>query len=106
MLFIDFNGSTINNSTITSTLLELPGGTVDKKLPANAGDTGSIPGPGRFHIPWSNQTQAPQLLSPRAATAKACMPRACTPQPESSPCSQQLEKAHAQQRRPNAAKNI
>ena len=54
MLFIDFNGSTINNSTITSTLLELPGGTVDKKLPANAGDTGSIPGPGRVHMLWSN----------------------------------------------------
>ena len=31
----------------------LPGGSVDKNLPANAGDTGSILGPGRPHIPQS-----------------------------------------------------
>ena len=31
-----------------------PGGAVVKNPPANAGDTGSIPGPGRSHIPWSN----------------------------------------------------
>ena len=31
-----------------------PGGTVVENPPANAGDTGSIPGPGRSHIPWSN----------------------------------------------------
>ena len=31
-----------------------PGGTVVKKLPANAGDTGSSPGPGRSHMPRSN----------------------------------------------------
>ena len=30
------------------------GGAVVKNLPANAGDTGSIPGPGRSHMPWSN----------------------------------------------------
>ena len=33
---------------------DLPVGPVVKTPPANAGDTGSIPGPGRFHIPWSN----------------------------------------------------
>ena len=27
---------------------DFPGGTVVKNLPANAGDTGSNPGPGRF----------------------------------------------------------
>ena len=27
-----------------------PGGSVVKNLPANAGDTGSIPGPGRSHM--------------------------------------------------------
>ena len=32
-------------------LVDFPGGTVDKNLPANAGDTGSTPGPGRFHLP-------------------------------------------------------
>ena len=31
-----------------------PGGSMVKNLPANAGDTGSIPGPGRSHMPWSN----------------------------------------------------
>ena len=33
---------------------DLPGGTVSKNLPANAGDTSLIPGPGRFHMLWSN----------------------------------------------------
>ena len=33
---------------------DFPGGTVDKNPPANAGDTGSSPGPGRFHMPRSN----------------------------------------------------
>ena len=31
-----------------------PGGTVVKILPDNAGDTGSCPGSGRSHMPWSN----------------------------------------------------
>ena len=31
-----------------------PGGAVAKNLPAHAGDTGSSPGPGRSHMPWSN----------------------------------------------------
>ena len=31
-----------------------PGGAVVKNPPANAGDTGSIPGPGRSHMPQSN----------------------------------------------------
>ena len=31
-----------------------PGGAVVENPPANAGDTGSIPGPGRSHMPWSN----------------------------------------------------
>lgn len=25
-----------------------------KNPPANAGDVGSTPGPGRFHVPWGN----------------------------------------------------
>ena len=33
---------------------DFPGGTVVKNVPANAGDTGSIPGPGRSHMPRSN----------------------------------------------------
>ena len=35
-------------------ILGFPGGTVVKNPPANAGDTGSIPGPGRSHMPRSN----------------------------------------------------
>ena len=31
-----------------------PDGAVVKNLPANAGDTGSSPGLGRSHMPWSN----------------------------------------------------
>ena len=34
--------------------LDFPGGTVVKNPPANAQDTGSIPGPGRSHMLWSN----------------------------------------------------
>ena len=33
---------------------DFPGGAVVKNPPANAGDTGSIPGPGRSHVPQSN----------------------------------------------------
>ena len=29
-----------------------PGGAVVENLPANVGDTGSSPGPGRSHMPW------------------------------------------------------
>ena len=33
---------------------DFPGGAVVKNPPANAGDMGSSPGPGRFHMPRSN----------------------------------------------------
>ena len=39
---------------IKMTCGDFPGGTGDKNLPANAGDMGSIPGPGRFHTSWGN----------------------------------------------------
>ena len=32
-------------------VMGFPGGTVVKNLPANAGDRGSSPGPGRSHMP-------------------------------------------------------
>ena len=108
---------------------DFPGGRVVKNPPANAGDTGSSPGPGRSHMPWSNEAHAPQLLSlcsrarepqllsPSATTTEICAPKSpCSATREatamrsprtttkSSPCSPQLEKAHAQQQRPNAAK--
>ena len=40
-----------------------PGGSVVKNLPANAGDTGPIPGLGRLYVPQSNKARASQLLS-------------------------------------------
>ena len=43
-----------------------PGGAVVKNLPANAGDTGSSPGPGRPHMPWNN-------LSPWATTTEPAL---------------------------------
>ena len=33
---------------------DFPGGAVVKNPPANVGDTGSSPGPGRSHMPRSN----------------------------------------------------
>ena len=82
-----------------------PDSTVDKNPAANAGDTGSIPGPGRFH---SHRTMKP--MSPHAAATEAHVPRAHapqqkkpsqleahTPQLESSPHSPQVEKACRQQ---------
>ena len=46
----DFKGL----ETIKKAGFRLPGGSVVKNPPANAGDTGLIPGPGRFHMPWGN----------------------------------------------------
>ena len=40
---------------------DFSGGTVVKNPPANAGDTGLIPRPGRFHTSWSNWACEPQL---------------------------------------------
>ena len=42
------------NWSIHKAKLEFLGGTVDKNLPANAGDMSLIPAPGRFHVLWSN----------------------------------------------------
>jgi len=79
-----------------------PSGTLDNNSPASSGDTGLIPGPGRSHMPWSNQACVPQLpslcsgvqelqllslhaatmeayapWSLHVATTEACEPRAC-----------------------------
>ena len=35
-------------------MLDFLSGTVDRNPPANAGDTGSVPGLGGFHMPQSN----------------------------------------------------
>ena len=61
--------------------LDFPGGTVVKNLPANAGDRGSSPGPGKSHMPQSNKACAPQLLSlrPRAHEPQLLSPRTLEP---------------------------
>ena len=87
-----------------------PGGTVVENLPANAGDTGSSPGLGRSHMPWSNWVREPQLLSLRVwslcpETRGAATVRGPHTAMKSGPRSPQLEKALAQKRRPNTAKN-
>ena len=60
-------------------------GAVLKNPSANSGDTGSSPGPGRSHMPQSNKARAPQLLSPRATTTEARVPRARALQQEKPP---------------------
>ena len=47
----------------------LPGGQVVKNPPANAGDTGSIPGLGGSRVPQGNQAGAPEPLSPCSGAA-------------------------------------
>ena len=42
------------NCEFKSSGVGFPGGTVVENPPANAGDAGSSPGPGRSHMPGSN----------------------------------------------------
>ena len=48
-----------------------------ENLPANAGDTGSSPGLGRSHMPWSNWAREPQLLSLRVWSLCSAKKRGC-----------------------------
>ena len=81
-----------------------------ENLPANAGDMGSSPGLGRSHMPQSNEAREPQLLSLHvwslcSATREAAIVRGPHTVMKSGPHLPQLERALAQKRRPNAAKN-
>ena len=40
--------------TYKQVVQDSPGGPSVKNLPANAGDTGSIPGPGKSHMMWGS----------------------------------------------------
>ena len=87
-----------------------PGGAVVENPPANAGDTGSSPGLGRSHMPRSNWAREPQLLSLRvwslcSAAREPAIMRGPRTTMKSGPHLPQLEKALAQKRRPNTAKN-
>ena len=96
-----------------------PGGVVVENPPADAGDTGSSPGPGKSHM---LRTRALQLLSlhSRAHEPRLLKPPCLEPMLRNKrshynekpvhlnkerPPSPQLEKACAQQQRPNVAKN-
>ena len=51
---VDDSEEALTKSPTRENVQDFPGSTVDKNPPANAGDTDVIPGPGRFHMPWSN----------------------------------------------------
>ena len=81
-----------------------------ENLPANAGDAGSGPGLGRSHVLRSGWAREPQLLSLRvwslcSAAGEAAMVRGLRSTMKSGPHLPELEKALAQKRRPNTAKN-
>ena len=70
---------------------DFPGGLVDKTSPA--GNTGSIPGAGRFHVLWwttkpmchsywahTLQPMSHNCWAQCGAITEACAPRACAPQ--------------------------
>ena len=111
-------------SVVKHKKLGFPGGTVVKKPPANAGDAGLIPGPGRFHLPRSNWDRELQPLkppclqpvlrneprTPQPERARSQQQEPCTLQPERArsqqrePRTPQPERARSQQRRPSASK--
>ena len=44
----------LKHDTKKISIWDFPTGPMVKNPPAKAGDTGSVPGPGRFHMPLSN----------------------------------------------------
>ena len=52
------------DQTMKRTLGDFLGDPAVKNPPANAGDMGSIPGPGGSHMLWNNSTHVPPLLNP------------------------------------------
>ena len=70
---------------------DFPSGPLVKNLPGNVGDRGSIPGLGRFLMPWGNWAHAPQL---QRLHSRACEPQLLKP-PCSRACMPQLLRLHA-----------
>ena len=52
--FLHFDLKNLIGVYLQKLSFDLPGGSVVKNPSANAGDTGSVPGPGGSHMPWSN----------------------------------------------------
>ena len=82
---------------------DLPGGQVTENPPADAGDTGLIPGPRGFCI--ERQLSLPHLRAGALPQGKPKEREAHTQQLESSPGSPQRGKACVQQQRSSRAKN-
>ena len=61
--------------SIKITVEGFPRGSVVRNLPASAGDMGSIPDPGRFHMPHSNQARVLQVLKPMCLEPMLCTKR-------------------------------
>ena len=96
--------------TVKIIVLGFPGGAVVENLPANAGGAGSGPGLGGSHVPRSGWAREPQLLGLRvwslcSAAGGAAMVRGLRSAMGSGPHLPRLERALAQKRRPNTAKN-
>ncbi|KAI4562956.1 hypothetical protein MJT46_010565 [Ovis ammon polii x Ovis aries] len=77
---------------------DFSGGPVDKNPPASAEDTGSIPGPGRSHMPQSNsvlvlQRLTPMHLEPTLWNKRSDRNEKAKHRKKGDPCSQQPEKA-------------
>ena len=74
-------------------MLDFPDDTADGNPPANAGNVGLTPSPGRLHMPWGSQARVLQLLSCALEPTRLSPRReAHAPRLESSPCLPQLEK--------------
>ena len=73
------------NKYLSNNSRDFPGGSVVMNPSVNAGDTSSIPGLRRFHMPQNNYAPPLQLLRPHAATTEAQAPRTCVPQQEKPP---------------------
>ena len=105
---------------------DFPGGPLVQNPPANAGDMGLIPGPGRFHVLQGNEANTPEVLSPRSRAATTehvcCSNRSpwtqnpCSTTREATkmrsphtatrePCRLSVRKIHTQQQRSSMAKN-
>ena len=78
------------------------GGPVVKNPSASVGGTGSIPGLGRFHMPWGNWAHVAPLLKPSYSRAHA-LQQEKPPQWEAR--APQLERAQVQQQRLSTAEN-
>ena len=89
---------------------DFPSGPVVKNLPANEGDLGLIPIPGRSHILQNSSASAPQQLKPTRPRAHALQEKplhweARAPQDEEEPLLATTREKPAKPWKPSAAKN-